>query len=131
MPEGFDAVNKQHRNLVAVSRQQIQIGFDVDFGQRIQLGATGPLNLSFHFLAEMAAGFGVNNQLYFFGHAFLSINLIGSASSIIRLPFPPRKLYKSWLPSHFIIVLGTAALLVKENKVGFRRDTHPCVGGIV
>ncbi len=80
MPECFDTVNQQNRNLIAVLLQQIRIGFDVDLGQRIQFGATGPLNLSFHFIAEMTARLGVKNQFRFFGHPFLPDNLM------VRLP---------------------------------------------
>ena len=83
MPECFDTVNQQNRNLIAVLRQQIRIGFDVDLGQRIQFGAAGPLNLSFHFIAEMTARLGVKNQLCFFGHALLPDSLLGSASGMI------------------------------------------------
>ena len=63
---------------MAVSLQQRRIGFDIDLFQHIQFGADGPLNLSFHFVAEMTARFGIENHSCFLGHTFLPDSLSGS-----------------------------------------------------
>src|SRR5262245_18645624 len=61
MTKSFDAVDAQHRNLVAVLREQLCIGLDVNFREFIEFVHAGLRQLLLHLFTQTAVGFGVEN----------------------------------------------------------------------
>ena len=63
MPESFDAINHQNRDVEAVAGKQFGVALNIDLLQFVQLGAISFRHFGLHHFTKVATGFAVQDDL--------------------------------------------------------------------
>jgi len=68
MPERFDAVDTEDRDVITITAEELSVLLDINFFQRVKVINARLFHLRFHVFTQTATGLGVKDNANFWFH---------------------------------------------------------------